>query len=164
MKNVLISPFAHRIIIATVIFLCATYYFIDIQALKNSQDRLLINPIYWIMVVLYPIIIWQEWKAKSQTNAINVKKDEDDETKVTLTKKLFSYIACIVIYLIGLNYVGFIITSLIIMPILMIISGADSKLKIVIVPIITIFILYMIFGYLLEVPLPQGILIEEIFL
>lgn len=162
-KNILISAFTHRIIVATVIFLCATYYFVDVQALKNAQDRLLINPVYWIMVALYPVILWQEWKERAKTNETLVEENEDDESKVTLTKKLFLYMVFIVIYLVGLNYTGFIMTSLLIMPILMIISGAKSKSKIIIVPIVTVFILYMIFGYLLEVPLPQGLFIEEVF-
>lgn len=156
-------PFIHRLIVPTGIMLLAVIYFFDVQALKNPQDRLLINPIFWIMVFLYPIILWNEWRNwKSRTKLDFKSADkgaEPDEYNVKLTKKVALFMLSVALYLATVNFVGFVVMTLMFIPLLMYILGTKSVKLLILIPILATFVLYMLFGFLLGIPLPVGILI-----
>lgn len=167
-KSNILSPFGHRIIVATGILLFSIIYLIDIETLKNSQDKLLVNPVIWIIIILYPIILWQEWREwkrekEKETLQSQVKADdgdEEDETSAKLTKKIFYFMVSTMLYLALMNYLGFAIMTLVFMPVLLWILGTKSKRVLIFLPIITTFVLFMLFDYLLGIPLPLGTLFE----
>lgn len=163
----LFSPFAHRIIVATGILLFALLYLYEIGSLKNPQDKLLVNPVIWIIIILYPIILWQEWrqfkgKQSEEVQSEETKEDEDSETSARLTKKIFFFMLSTFGYLILMNYLGFFIMTILFMPLLMWILGTKSKWILIILPIVTTGILYILFDPILGIPLPQGMLIEGV--
>lgn len=163
----LLSPFAHRIFVATGILLFALLYLYEISSLNHSQDKLLVNPVIWIIVILYPIIIWQEWRqfkgkqAQEQTSEPE-KEKESSETSAKLTKKVLFFMLSTFGYLIGMNYLGFFMMTIIYMPLLMWVLGTKSKRILIILPIATTIILYVLFDMVLEIPLPQGLLLQGV--
>lgn len=160
-----LTPFVHRIIAATLILVFALIYLIDVSALENEQDTLMINPIIWIMVILYPIIIWQEWKAAKKQKAKkeeNVEEDTESETFVRLSRKVFLFMIFTFIYLVLMHYIGFIISTILYMPVLMYVFGTKSKKMLIVLPIVTAVVLFILFNNLLSIPLPQGVLLEGV--
>lgn len=63
-------------------------------------------------------------------------------------------------YLILTNYFGFLIVTVLYLPLLMWILGTKSKLTLIFVPIITTIALFILFDIVLEIPLPQGLFLE----
>jgi len=162
-----LTPFVHRIIAATLILLFTIIYIIDASALENSQDTLMVIPVLWIMVLLYPIIIWQEWRAAKKQEAekqevAEEEEDADNETTLKLSKKVLLFMILTFIYLILMNYIGFIISTILYMPALMWVFGTKSKKLLIILPIVTAVVLFFLFNNLLGIPLPQGVLIEGV--
>jgi hypothetical protein len=155
------TTFIHRIIVATGILLFTILYFFEIDSLKNAQDKLLVNPVIWIMILLYPIIIWQEWKEKRKEEHTE-KAEEDDESSARMSKKIFFFMLSTFLYLILMNYVGFIIMTIVYMPFLMWVLGTKSKKTLIILPIVFTVLLYILFNNLLGIPMPQGILLEGV--
>lgn len=155
------GPFIHRIIVATSILILAVIYFFDVKDLKNPHDRLLISPVFWIMVILYPIIIWQEIREAKKT-IHDSEEVEGDGDSYRLTKKVGFFMISVMIYLILLNYIGFIISTILFLPALMWILGTKSRLFPIIFSIIATGLLYLFFDILLGIPLPIGILIEGV--
>lgn len=146
-----------RLILPTIIIIAAFLYFLEVQGLKNSDNRLLINPVFWIMLVLYPLIIWHEIKTWKRINS-NIKQNEDNtydpETTRPLSKKLSFYMIGIAIYLSLINYLGFVIMTLLFLPTLMFFFGTKSIKILTITPIVVILIIYFIFINLLSLPFP----------
>ena len=154
--------FMHRIIVATAILLFAILYLFEIGSLKSVQDKLLVNPIIWIMFLLYPIIIWQDWKEyrkKSSTEEVA----PDGESSSRMNRKLLFFILSTFVYLLLMDYVGFIIITILYMPFLMWVLGTTSKKTLIILPIVFTVLMYILFNNLLGIPMPQGILVEGVF-
>lgn len=164
----ILTPFVHRIIVATAILAFALLYLYEIADLKNAQDKLLVNPVIWIIVILYPIIIWQEWrtfkknKQEETEGKIDANNEEEpdgsSETSAKLTKKIFFFMLSTFVYLLLMDSLGFMITTVLYMPFLMWNLGTKSKTVLIILPIVTTIVLYFLFNLLLDIPLPQGIL------
>lgn len=162
-----LTPFVHRIIAATLIFIFTLIYFIDASSLENQQDTLMVQPVLWIMIILYPIIIWQEWRAEKKRKVEKQKtaeeeEDADEDTSIRLSKKVFLFMIFTFIYLILMNYIGFIISTIVYMPALMWVLGTKSKKMLIILPIVTAMVLFFLFNNLLGIPLPQGVLLEGV--
>lgn len=92
----LFTQFSHRIIMATLILLFTLVYLYDIGSLKDSQDKLLVSPVIWIIIILYPIILFQEWrefkdKSYSKQSEEDFAEEEDSEESAKLTKKSFLF-------------------------------------------------------------------------
>lgn len=154
----------NRFIVATLIIVLAGVYFIDVQALPNERDKVLINPIFWIMLVFYPIILWQEWRAwktkeqaAQQTASEQDGEPDADEGEGKLTKKLAMFMGSIALYLALFSTVGFVILTPLFLFALMYILGTRSWKVLLSVSILTTIILYFFFVIWLGIPLPQGI-------
>lgn len=159
----------NRFVVTTIILILAGIYFIDVQSLPNSTDRVLISPIFWIMVVCYPIILWQEWKAwKSKASQVQGKQDamkedaeqeemEADEAHGRLSKKLVMFMAAIALYLALVSSIGFVILTPLFLIAMMYILGTRSWKVLLSIAVITTIFLYFFFVIWLGIPLPQGI-------
>ncbi|CEI81894.1 hypothetical protein J18TS1_16960 [Oceanobacillus oncorhynchi subsp. incaldanensis] len=157
------NTFVHRVIVATGILIFSVVYLVDISSLNSAQDKLMVNPIIWIIILLYPLIIWKEWKeVKQSTNTDEKDSDEADESSARLSKKVFLFMLSTLIYLVLMNYLGFLIMTIIYMPILMRILGTSSKKVLVILPIVFTLLLFYLFNNLLGIPIPSGILLEGV--
>lgn len=156
----LFSHFSHRIIVATGILIFTLIYFVDVSSLNNPQDRLMVSPVIWIIIILYPIIIWQEWKEnkKRKNDEQLQEQSEDDETSAKLNKRILLFMVSTLVYLAVMSYLGFIISTIIYMPFLMWVLGTKSKKVLVVLPIAFTILLFFLFNNLLGIPLPQGFL------
>ncbi|PTL38103.1 tripartite tricarboxylate transporter TctB family protein [Alkalicoccus saliphilus] len=159
----------HRMLLPTAIFIFITLYFLEVQGLNDSRDRMLITPIYWVMTLMYPIILFQEWeKWKSVENEKvdeskvendeQVEVDEGSEVDAPLTKKVLSFMLSIFFYLLLVEQVGFVIITLIFIPTLMWLLGTKNWKLLIIMPITVTALLYLLFVTWLGIPLPEGIL------
>lgn len=162
-QNKIFTTFFHRIVIATGILLFTIFYFMETNSLQNPQDKLLINPVILIMVLLYPIIIWQEWrehkkeqKEVKDESELSEEGESDDESSAKLTRKVFLFMLLTLLYLLVIEYVGFIITTVIYMPVLMYVLGTKSKKILITLPVIFTILLYLLFNNMLGIPLPLG--------
>jgi hypothetical protein len=79
-----------------------------------------------------------------------------------INTKTLLHFGLITLYVILLPYLGFVLNSLWVMPSMMVIMGASKPVKIILISASFITFLYIIFAYLLKVPLPLGVL-EPIF-
>lgn len=163
LSNKRFLPFVHRLILPTGILLLVTFYFLEVQGLEDTRNGVLINPIFWIMVILYPLILWQEWKKfKHQTSETDELKSElekieesvDSDEDARMTKKLLAYIIGIGIYLLLVDHIGFVIMTLIFLPTMMWIMGTKSKKILIITPIVVVLIIYFVFIEALGIRFP----------
>lgn len=94
------------------------------------------------------------------------KKKDKNKVIFDINKKEYKYILfliiLILIYIYLIKILGFILTSIIFMSILIYLFGEKRKTIIFIFPTIFILALYLVFSKLAMVPLPQG-LIENLF-
>lgn len=74
-------------------------------------------------------------------------------------KSVILTIAIMVFYLFGFFYIGFFVTSVISLTLIMLVMGIRNKWTIILVTIISTLVIYSIFYYIFNVPLPEGILI-----
>jgi hypothetical protein len=77
-------PLVYKLILPTLIFMYALYYFIEVQGISNPKERMLIHPVFWMMVVLFVIICvleWRTWKAE-QTSAESGRNRKRGEAEV----------------------------------------------------------------------------------
>lgn len=83
-------------------------------------------------------------------------KSEDKELKVFKKENMKSYLVMLItlVYLIAMSMVGFVISSIVYLIILMIMYGIENKAKAVINSVLIVGIVYVVFNNLLSVPLP----------
>ena len=88
----------------------------------------------------------------------------EDEIKpeplsATFIKRVVLYLLAGCAYVAGIEYIGFIVTSIVILPCLILLSGGRSKKALIATSIITPLVLYGIFTLVMEIYLPEGLLI-----
>lgn len=135
-----------------------TYYF-EVRDIPSSE-LILIQPVTIIMIILTFTVIFIEVKnwRKIDFSSESPVGEENPDVHAKLTRKLAIYITSIALYLIMLNYIGFIISSLIFVPSLLYLLGTKSmKLNIAIGFGVTVFV-YLLFDVWLGINLPEGIL------
>lgn len=165
-KNKLLSKFAHRIYAVTAIFIFALVYLYQMTSLKNPQDKILVNPVIWLMIIMFPIILWIEWRQfREDFNHQEEGETLESETNATLTLRVVLFIIITFLYLIVMEKLGFVLSTLVYIPLLMWVLGTkwrDSKLVFILLPILLTIGLYLLFETVLDIPLPEGFL-EEMF-
>lgn len=86
-------------------------------------------------------------------------KDVPKKKREEIVKgRLLGAAAVSVAYVAALNFLGFLITSMICIPVFMVILGVRSKRTIALMSIISVAVLWAFFSMFLKVPLPEGIL------
>lgn len=92
----------------------AIYYLIEIQTMPGGDDQILIVPVILIMVVLFLVIFYKEWRAAKESIAKTPAKEEgmdeliEDESAARWSKKSLSFIVLVALHLFMMNLVGFI--------------------------------------------------------
>lgn len=161
-KNKLLSKFAHRVYAATGIFVFALVYLYQMTSLKNPQDKILVNPVIWLMIIMFPIILWIEWRQfREDFNQQEEGETLESETNATLTLRVLFFIVLTFIYLIAMEKLGFVVSTVLYIPLLMWVLGTvwrDSKLVFILLPILMTLGLYLLFETVLDIPLPEGLL------
>ncbi|MGM8215047.1 tripartite tricarboxylate transporter TctB family protein [Bacillaceae bacterium W0354] len=164
MKNERTMRLINRLIAPSTIFLFVLIYYFEVSDLSDG-NLLLIRPIFWVMVVLYPAVLLIEIKKWKNTDFSQLEKtSDDDETEFDenyeinskVTPKLLIYITSIALYLILLPYLGFILVSLIFLPSLLFVFGTKDIKLLIAIPVIVTLVIYLLFDTWLGIPLPKG--------
>lgn len=159
--------FMHRLLLPTLIFGFCLFYFWEVNQLPNQQDRLLITPVFWLMVPLFLLVLLHEWKEKKKgadqkeeeplldyQKVEQSLKGEQKETDVVLTRAVFQYMVSIGVYLILIPLIGFIIATLLFLPVTMRMLGATSWKLIGITSVLLVLFIHVLFSIWLNIPIP----------
>lgn len=74
-------------------------------------------------------------------------------------KRVVLYLLAACAYVAGIEYIGFVVSSLVIIPCFIILSGGRNMKALIATSIITPLVLYGIFTLIMEIYLPEGLLI-----
>ena len=138
---------AKRLLLAAAVYLTAIVFFV--QSFQLMKDAGLfpryLSAFLMILNTLYVIDVLRGKDAP--------KKKKEEIVKSRLVGSILLAIA----YVTCLNILGFMLTSLICIPVLMVILGVSSKKTILLMSIVTVAALWLFFSFFLKVPLPQGL-------
>ncbi|MDL2210284.1 tripartite tricarboxylate transporter TctB family protein [Desulfovibrio sp. OttesenSCG-928-O18] len=74
-------------------------------------------------------------------------------------KRVVLYLLAACAYVAGIEYIGFIVSSLVIIPCFILLSGGKNKVALIATTIIAPLVLYAIFTVVMEIYLPEGLFI-----
>lgn len=135
--------------IAVLLIYVVTFSFF-IQSFSMVRDAglfpRLISGILIFLNTLYAIEIYR--------GIDNKKKKKDD----IVTSKLIGIITLSALYVIVVNFLGYVVTTLIYLPVTMKYLGITNKKIIIFSSVISVVVIYLCFVVLLDVPIPMGIL------
>lgn len=84
---------------------------------------------------------------------------EQPSINKNFARRVVLYMLASCAYVAGIEYIGFIVSSLVIIPCYILLSGGRSMKPLVITSLATPLILYVIFTVIMEIYLPDGLLI-----
>ena len=137
-----------RFILIAVVYITSAFFLVNSMKLQDDAGTfpkfmagllMFLNTVYLIDVL----------RGK---DAPKKKKEE------IVQKRLVGAVFISIVYVAGLNFLGFLITSLVCIPAMMVILGVKSKKTIAIMTVVSVALLWLFFGLFLNVPLPEGIL------
>lgn len=135
--------------IAVIIIYIVTFSFF-IQSFSFVKDSgLFPRLISGILIFLNTLYALEIYKGKD-----NKKKKKDD----ILSNKLIGIIILSTLYVIIVNFLGYVITTLFYLPVTMKYLGIKNNKIIILSSTISVTIIYLCFVTLLDVPIPTGIL------
>ena len=127
----------------------------------TSNNKLLIKPICFLIVLLYIYFIYQEYTKQKleikQEKSSNVERTAISPHQIMLSKSVI-IVVMTGIYVLLIQYLGFIITSIMFMGGMLYTLNVKNKWIIAIYSVLSTIILYFAFKIILMVPLPTGIL------
>ncbi|WP_027128744.1 tripartite tricarboxylate transporter TctB family protein [Fusobacterium perfoetens] len=135
--------------IAVIIIYIVTFSFF-IQSFSLIKDAgLFPRLISGVLIFLNTLYALEIYRGKD-----NKKKKKDD----MLPNKLVGIIVLSTLYVILVNFLGYVITTLIYLPVTMKYLGIKNNKIIFLSSIISVVVIYLCFVTLLDVPIPTGIL------
>jgi len=152
--------------VSTVIF-AAFFIVVSFQIEDNANNA--IGPATWpmvlmgIMLILGLTLTFQVFKAYKQQKKQEDQFDEaegaeeDDEDKIIFPKKLYYLFGILVAYVIGLHYLGFIVSTLIVTFVLALLFGMKKWMKSLITSVICTGSFVFLFPILLNLSFPRGV-------
>jgi len=136
---------------AVILLLIGIYVSIEVSGYTKIAS-LDIGPAFFprvlgVLLIVFAILL--AWQAKSK----------NDQTQVVfINRNLMIVFGLVAAFAVAFNFLGFIITSVVLLTVLMRLMGAESWKKAILVSIITTIVIYGVFHTFLNVPLPLGIL------
>jgi len=148
------SKLIKRIALSVVTMAWAIWYLVD-TASRAPKAVLLIRPVVYIMGVLFLINLIRDirkWKLETKGNNEGFEYATSREIKIALVS-----FAVVAVYVLSMNFLGFIISTAIFL------AGAFIALKAKTIPAVCMAtvmtgLLYVVFKILLKMPLPRGFL------
>lgn len=144
-----------KIFIPTIIFAWSVCYYIEILGAKASAGYF-VKPVFWILAVLYVIIMAKEflaWKAEIPKEAAERENKQDEELMRTAI-----CIGSAVIYLVVMPWLGFIISTVLLLFGLFCWLKAPNKIGAFVLAVAITAGIYALFNFGLKVPLYKGII------
>ena len=133
----------------------AILYYFQVYSLPNPEiNLLLIRPVFYMLVVATVIYILLQIFGES-----NQKNEEDSaQTEPIKWNRTIAFSILTVAYVFILDYVGFVILTLVYMVALMLVLGVRTYKSLVLVPLVLTTLIYLVCEVWLNVRLPQGFL------
>ena len=140
-----------NIFVSIIIILIGIFTLIEVKSFPQGQNNV-VGPGFFpgiiatILIILGIILFIQ---------SIRIKKDEDKKVNLFNKENKLAYIimGITLIYLVAMNYIGFLISSIIYLTTLIILYGENNKIKSLIASTIISSAIYFVFSMLLNVPL-----------
>lgn len=139
------------LVAAVILLLIGIYVSIEVSGYTKIAS-LDIGPAFFprvlgVLLIVFAILLaGQAMKKNDQTQA------------VFINRNLMIVFGLVAAFAVAFNFLGFIITSVVLLTVLMRLMGAESWKKAILVSIITTIVIYGVFHTFLNVPLPLGIL------
>ncbi|NME36297.1 MULTISPECIES: tripartite tricarboxylate transporter TctB family protein [Fusobacterium] len=142
------EKFQKKYIAVIIIYIVTFSFFIQSFSLVKDAGLFprLISGILIFLNTLYALEIYR--------GIDNKKKKKDD----MLPNKLIGIIVLSTLYVIIVNFLGYVITTLIYLPVTMRYLGIKNNKIILLSSVISVTVIYLCFVTLLDVPIPTGIL------
>ncbi len=142
------EKFQKKYIAVLIIYIVTISFFIQSFSMVKDAGLFprLISGILIFLNTLYGIEIYR--------GIDNKKKKKDD----IVTSKLIGIVALSTLYIILVNYLGYVITTLVYLPVTMRYLGIKNNKVIALSSIVSVVVIYLCFVTLLDVPIPTGIL------
>lgn len=149
-------------IIPVFILIYSTVYFFEVYSLPRAEiNMLLIKPVYYLLtifIIIYFLIIVFN-KLRKNKNITNNQEETNDESNEKINyKKTAVFFITTILYVFLLDYIGFIISSLVYMVYLMYYLGVKRYSLILIVPVSVVGLLFLSVEIWLNIRLPKGFL------
>ena len=140
-----------NIFVSIIIILIGIVTLIEVKSFPQGQNNV-VGPGFFpgiiaaILIILGIILFIQ---------SIRIKKDEDIKVNLFDSENKLAYIimGITLIYLIAINYIGFLISSIIYLTTLITLYGGKNKLKSLIASSVISSAIYFVFNILLNVPI-----------
>lgn len=142
------EKFQKKYIAVLLIYIVTFSFFIQSFSMVKDAGLFprLISGILIFLNTLYTIEIYR--------GVDNKKKKKDD----IVTSKLVGIIVLSALYVVIVNFLGYVVTTLIYLPVTMKYLGITNKKIIILSSVISVVVIYLCFVVLLDVPIPTGIL------
>lgn len=136
-----------------VLILSIAYYMESLNV--DHIDKLLIKPTCMLIVLFYIYFVYVECR--------RLRKDKDQSEKLRRTNTKMPYkelaiLAMTALYVLIIQYLGFVVTSVVFMACMLYLLNVRNKLVIACFSITSSALLYFAFKVVLMVPLPGGLL------
>lgn len=137
------------------------YYFLDVRSLPNAEERLIVENLFWFLVVLLVIeasrTIYQIWRDRKKEK--KMENSLQNLIKAWLFNKPVMLMVGLTVYIILFPLIGFFVTSFLFLVGFSFFLGSRKFWELSVIPVISLAFLYFIFVYFLEIRLPKGIFI-----
>lgn len=161
----MIKAYLKKMVLSTVVMAWSTMYYIECLG-YSLKSRRLIQMVYFMMLGLYIINgitdyieTKKEWSKKADSkDSAKSEKTSSDILAMLKENKAVLLFATLILYVLGLDFLGFIITTFICCVIILLVMGERRIPMLIGMPIGLVVILFLIFKVGLNVPLPTGIL------
>lgn len=156
----MLKAYLKKMILPTVIMGWSLTYFLECQNYKLKSRRL-VSIVFFMMLGLYIINgITDYLEVRKAFRATSGEKTKDTASSGRVKPaiaRMTAVFVVLILYALGLDRIGFILTTLISSGLIMWIMGERKWYLLVIIPIVLVALLYVIFSLGLRVPLPKGI-------
>jgi hypothetical protein len=116
-------------------------------------DRVFITPLMSAGAIVLAAVVWQQLRPAQERPGAPAR---EEALPVAEPWRLVGFIAMMVVYFLGLTYVGFFVSSLAMIVCGMLWLGVRSPVQLGMVPIALVAIEYLLFAIVLEIPFPQS--------
>ncbi len=142
------EKFNYNLIGCIFIYLMSGAFLVSSFGIEDKTSRTFPQVLCFLCIILATLFLIQVLRGK-YTNA---------DINMTGTAKTLLMAGVILLYIVAINFAGFYIASGVFMPIAMIVLGQKSWKVIVGVDVGVILFIYLFFGLLLSMQMPEGIL------
>lgn len=142
----------------------ATYYYNDVRTLSGKAiNMLLVEPVYWILLVCALALIFNKVReARTQLDSDCEQQEAEAPTKTNVSdgfyRRAIWFGVTTFLYVVGLDLLGFVSSSLLYLACLTYLLGARSVWLCIIMPALVVGFLYVSMVVFLQFSMPQGLL------